>query len=320
MDTLLRVERLKKYFPARGRFFRKTHDFVRAVDGVSLEIRRGETLGLAGESGCGKSTVGRLILRLIEPTEGGIWFQGKEITGFNRKSMRPLRKNMQIIFQDPYSSLNPRMTVQDIIEEGLKRNVRLVPGERRDRVLGIMEKVGLRPEHRTRYPHEFSGGQRQRIAIARTIVLDPEFVVADEPLSALDVSIQAQIVNLLEKLKEELGLSYLFISHDLSVLEHMSDRMAIMYLGKIMELAPRDQLYDDPKHPYTKALLSAIPLPKIQTRRDRIILKGDIPSPIHPPAGCRFHTRCPCAKEVCKEIEPEWKQVGEGHFKACHLY
>ena len=320
MTPLLKVENLKKYFPVRKGFLGRGHDFVRAVDGIDLEIHRGETLGLVGESGSGKSTTGRLILRLINPTDGRIWFKGQDITGLSRKALRPLRRSMQIIFQDPYSSLNPRMTVAEIIGEGLKRNTSLSARERKEQTLDIMGKVGLRPEQYDRYPHEFSGGQRQRIGIARAIVLHPEFVVADEPLSALDVSIQAQTVNLLEQLKEEFRLSYLFISHDLSVVEHVSDRLAVMYLGKIVELAPRDQLYDTPKHPYTISLLSAVPLPRVHGKRQRIILKGDIPSPFNPPAGCRFHPRCFRAMEICSHQEPDWKDLGKGHFTACHLY
>ncbi|MBW1690645.1 MAG: dipeptide ABC transporter ATP-binding protein [Deltaproteobacteria bacterium] len=320
MNTLLKVENLKKYFPVRKGFLRRGDDVIRAVDGIQFELRQGETLGFVGESGCGKSTTGRLILRLIDPTEGRIWFRDRDITGLSRKAMRPLRQKMQIIFQDPYSSLNPRMTVKDIIGEGLKRNAKMNTKEREERVFEIMEKVGLRPEHSTRYPHEFSGGQRQRISIARVIVLNPELVVADEPLSALDVSIQAQVINLMEKLKEDFRLSYLFISHDLSVVEHISDRIVVMYLGKIVELAPRDLLYDDPKHPYTIALLSAVPLPQVKKKKERIILKGDIPSPINPPQGCRFHTRCNRSMEACSHLEPKWKEVEKDHFTACHLF
>ncbi len=320
MDALLKVEGLKKYFPVKRGILGRGNEVIRAVDGVQFEIGRRETFGLVGESGCGKSTTGRLILRLIDPTEGKIWFRNQDVTPLSRRAMRPLRKALQIIFQDPYSSLNPRMTVKDIIGEGLNREETIRPKEREERIRDVMQKVGLRPEHFSRYPHEFSGGQRQRIGIARAIVLNPELVVADEPLSALDVSIQAQVINLLEKLKEDLGLSYLFISHDLSVVEHISDRIGVMYLGKIVELASRDSLYDSPKHPYTIALLSAVPVPRVGSRKERIFLKGDLPSPINPPQGCRFHNRCNRAMEICSQSEPDWKEIQEEHYTACHLY
>ena len=320
MSELLKAVGLKKHFPVQKRFWDRSSVSVKAVDGLDLTIHTGETVGLVGESGSGKSTTGRLILRLISPTAGRIWFKDQEITDLDRRALRPLRRKMQIIFQDPYSSLNPRMTVREIVGEGFDGGGRVANREKREIILDIMEKVGLRPEHCNRYPHEFSGGQRQRIAIARAIVLRPELVVADEPLSALDVSIQAQIVNLLEKLREEFRLAYLFISHDLSIVEYLCDRVAVMYLGKIVELAPRDSLYDRPAHPYTLSLFSAIPLPQVGKKQQRIILQGDIPSPILPPQGCRFHPRCFRAMEICAQVEPVWKDIADGHHVACHLY
>lgn len=318
-ETILKVEHLKKYFPITGGFFQKTVGYVKAVDDVSFELKKGETLGLVGESGCGKSTTGRTILRLNESTSGKVEFENKDIFTIKKKELKNLRPKMQIIFQDPYSSLDPRMTVGEIIGEALidhgmanKKNVN-------DMVLETMNTCGLAPYQIARYPHEFSGGQRQRIGIARALALNPDFIVADEPVSALDVSIQAQIVNLLCDLQEQKGFSYLFISHDLSVVKHISTRVGVMYLGSLVELAPKDELYTKPLHPYTKALLSAVPVPDPEYKRNRIILKGDIPSASNPPSGCKFHTRCPYATKKCSEEIPEYKDAGSGHFVACHL-
>jgi oligopeptide/dipeptide ABC transporter ATP-binding protein len=320
-DPILSIRDVGKHFPHREGLFGLRQRPVRAVDGVSLDVFRGETLGLVGESGCGKSTLGRVILRLIDPSFGKIEFDGRDITRLSQTELRPMRRKMQIIFQDPYSSLNPRMTVQAIIGEAMRIHG-LVTGdaEEREKVLALLEKVGLRPEHAHRYPHEFSGGQRQRIGVARALAVEPTFIVADEPISALDVSIQAQIVNLLSDIQDELGLSFLFIAHDLKVVELVSRRVAVMYLGKIVELAPSDALYQDPKHPYTKALLSAVPVPDPAGKRARIVLEGDVPSPLDPPSGCRFHPRCPIAEEgLCDRDEPELRELGPGHVVACHL-
>jgi len=319
-NVLLEVKGLKKYFPIRKGFFSKLTGHVCAVDGVNFTLNQRETLGLVGESGCGKTTLGRAILRLIEPTEGEILFEGENILEKDQEKMRNLRKGMQIIFQDPYSSLNPRMTVGGLIEEGLRNHGIGTYSQRKDRIAVIMEKVGLRSEQISRYPHEFSGGQRQRIGIARALALNPKLIICDEPVSALDVSIQAQVINLLVNLQKEFGLSYLFIAHDLNVVEHISDRVAVMYLGKIVELAKDTELYTSPRHPYTEALLSAAPVPNPKIRKKRIILEGETPSPINLPKGCRFYTRCPRKMERCRETDPEFKDLGGEHWVSCHLY
>ena len=319
-EALLRVKNLKKYFPIRGGLFSREVARVHAVDDISFDIYPGETLGLVGESGCGKSTTGRAILRLIEPTAGEVSFDGKNVTALDKRALRHLRKEMQIIFQDPYASLNPRMTVGSIVGEALViHKLAATKREREERVVKILETVGLSPDHLRRYPHEFSGGQRQRIGIARSLAVNPKFIVADEPVSALDVSIQAQIINLLEDLQKQFGLTYLFIAHDLSVVEHISTRVAVMYLGKIVELAPAKELYTNPKHPYTEALLSAVPIPDPTVKRKRILLEGDVPSPIKPPSGCRFHTRCPIRVPACSEHEQVLKEISPGHWVACQV-
>ena len=317
-EVILRVENLKKYFPIKGGFFSKTIGNVKAVDGVSLEVRKGETLGIVGESGCGKSTTGRAILQLLKPTGGKVYFKDQDLSKLSKKEMRALRPKMQLIFQDPYSSLNPRMTVGQILGEALIDHKMATKENLREKVLEVMDLCGLAEYQIDRFPHEFPGGQRQRIGIARALALDPEFIVADEPVSALDVSIQAQIINLLVKLQKEKGFSYMFISHDLSVVEHLCQRVGVMYLGSMVELADKDELFDNPLHPYTKALLSAIPIPDPTIKRDRIILTGDIPSPANPPKGCKFHTRCPYATDKCKKEAPEYREIKEGHFVACH--
>ncbi len=314
---LLQVRNLKKYFPIRGGVFSRVVANVKAVEEVSLTIARGEVVGLVGESGSGKTTAGRAILRLIEPTDGEIIFDGVDIAKLPKSKMRDYRKQMQIIFQDPFASLNPRMSVGDIIGEALTIHNLARGKAKEDRVADLLERVGMSASHMRRYPHEFSGGQRQRIGIARALAVDPKFIVADEPVSALDVSIQAQVVNLLQDLKEELGLTMLFIAHDLGVVEYISDKVVVMYLGRIMEIAPAKELYRNPIHPYTEALLSAVPIPDPTVKRDRILLQGDIPSPINPPSGCVFRTRCPLATEDCKHVVPPLEEVSPGHFKAC---
>ena len=322
-DVILSVKDLKMYFPImQGVVIQKHVGDVKAVDGLTFDIHRGETLGLVGESGCGKSTTGRAILQLYKPTAGEVIYEGRDLTKLHGESLRKMRREVQMIFQDPYASLNPRMTVGNIIAEPLEVHNILKRSERRDRVKELLEVVGLNPYFINRYPHEFSGGQRQRIGVARALALNPDFIVADEPISALDVSIQAQVINLLEDLQHEFGLTYLFIAHDLSVVRHISDRIAVMYLGKLVELATRDTLYHNPMHPYTQALLSAVPIPDpvIEEKRQRIILEGDVPNPSNPPTGCNFCTRCPKAFEPCFETEPEFRELEAGHWVACHLY
>ncbi len=320
--ALVQVVGLKKYFPiTQGIVFQRKVADVKAVDGLDFSIERGETLGLVGESGCGKSTTGRSILQLYRPTAGEVYFQGKDLVKLQGEELRKMRRNMQMIFQDPYASLNPRMTVGDIVGEPLEVHNIAKGKEKKERVQELLQIVGLNPYFVNRYPHEFSGGQRQRIGVARSLAVNPDFIVCDEPISALDVSIQAQIINLLEELQQKFHLTYLFIAHDLSVVRHISDRIAVMYLGKIVELTDRDSLYANPLHPYTKALLSAVPIPDplIEEKRERIILVGDVPSPVNPPTGCRFHTRCPLAIDICKRVDPEFRDTGGNHFVACHV-
>ena len=319
---VLQVRDLVKHYSVGGGFFGRGRKQLRAVDGVSFSIGQGETLGLVGESGCGKSTVGKAVLRLVEPTSGHVSLEGEEITGLGSAALLERRKRMQVIFQDPYSSLNPRMTAGEIVQEPLINFGIGSRAEQRDRVAMLFARVGLRPDQRANYPHEFSGGQRQRIGIARALALNPKFIVCDEPIAALDVSIQAQVVNLLEDLQDRLGLTYLFISHDLSMVRHIADRVAVMYLGQIAELSPREALYARPLHPYAEALLSAVPEPDptMESRRQRIILKGDVPSPANPPKGCNFCTRCPKVMAVCREVEPRLAEVEPGRFVACHLF
>jgi peptide/nickel transport system ATP-binding protein len=320
-SVLLRVDHLKKYFPIkRGIFFKREIGRVHAVDDVSIEIKAGETLGLVGESGCGKSTLGRCIIRLLDLTSGSVTFDGRDISRLSRRALRPIRGELQMVFQDPYASLNPRKRVGTIIGDPLRIHGSKNRKQIRDRVRELLDLVGLSPEHINRYPHEFSGGQRQRIGVARALALHPKLIIADEPVSALDVSIRAQVINLLDDLQDELGLTYIFIAHDLGVVRHVSDRIAVMYLGKIVEISPAEELYKKPVHPYTEALLSAVPIPdpNISAQREQVVLEGDVPSPISPPSGCRFHPRCKYATDVCAQIEPELKVHNAGHQAACH--
>ncbi len=321
-NVLLRVEHLVKHFPiTQGIIIQRRIGEVRAVDDISFDIHKGETLGLVGESGCGKSTTGRTIIQLYRPTSGHVYYQDVDLVTLKGGAMRHMRRKMQMIFQDPYASLNPRMTVGEIVGEPLVIHGVAHGTEMHDRVSKLLEQVGLNPAFASRYPHEFSGGQRQRIGVARSLALQPELIICDEPISALDVSIQAQVVNLLEDLQDQFGLTYLFIAHDLSMVRHISDRVAVMYLGMLCELATRDELYDNPLHPYTQALLSAVPIPDplAEEQRHRIILEGDVPSPAHPPSGCHFRTRCPIAQAICAEVPPEWRELRPGHFVACHF-
>ncbi len=318
-DLLLEVTDLKKHFPIKGGILRRTVAAVKAVDGVSFKVRRGETLGLVGESGCGKTTTGRTILRLEPATSGDVQFEGQDVLRASGKQIKTLRRDMQIIFQDPYASLDPRITIGESIAEGLTIHRIGSAAERIERVREVLDKVGLHANHMQRFPHEFSGGQRQRIGIARALIMNPKLIVCDEPVSALDVSIQSQVLNLLRNLQHEFGLTYLFIAHNLSVVEHISDRVGVMYLGKIVELADRDDLFQEPLHPYSKALISAIPVPNPQRNRERIMLQGDVPSPINPPSGCRFHPRCWIAQSICREEEPAFEEKKRGHWAACHF-
>src|SRR5690625_765087 len=319
-QQLLEVKGLKKYFAIKEGVLRKKVGEVKDVDGISFEVKKGETLGIVGESGCGKSTTGKSILRLIEPTEGEVKFEGKDLLSLGSEDMRKMRRDIQIIFQDPYASLNPRHTVEKIISEPLLVYGMKSSKDRKARVKELLEVVGLQEHHGSRYPHQFSGGQRQRIGIARALANNPKLIICDEPVSALDVSVQSQILNLMEELRDEFNLTYVFIAHDLSVVKHISDRVGVMYLGRMVELTDKEKLYDDPKHPYTQALLSAVPLPDPDIAKERIILKGDVPSPENPPTGCAFHTRCPSAMDICRKVRPVFEEIEDNHFVACHLY
>lgn len=319
-DVLLQVENLVKHFPiTQGVIVQRQVGAVRAVDGLSFQVYAGETLSLVGESGCGKSTTARLIMGLETPTSGKITFDGRDVVGLSKKGLREIRREMQIVFQDPFASLNPRMSVAQIVGEPLRIHRSCEKDERERRVLELLERVGLDQSYATRYPREFSGGQRQRIGVARALALNPKLIICDEPVSALDVSVQAQVINLLQDLQQERGLTYIFIAHDLGVVKHVSDRVAVMYLGRIMELAPTDTLYSDPRHPYTQALMAAIPIPDPKERKDRALLQGDVPSPINPPSGCRFHPRCSSAQQICSRTEPKLENLGNGHYCACHF-
>lgn len=319
-EKLIEVKNLKKYFPVKGGVLQRTIGHVKAVDDVTFDIYKGETLGIVGESGSGKSTLGRVIMRLLDPTSGEVIFEGDEISTISQRKMRPYRRDMQMVFQDPYASLNPRMSVGELIAEPMVVQNMLTKQERKDKVVELLGKVGLPPEAASKYPHEFSGGQRQRIGIARSLAINPKFIIGDEPVSALDVSVQSQVLNLMDDLQDEFQLTYLFIAHDLSVVKHISDRVGVMYLGRIAELADKDGLYENPLHPYTKALLSAVPIADVTTKREKIKLKGELPSPSNPPSGCTFHTRCPDCFDRCKVERPDLKEVKPGHFVACHLY
>jgi oligopeptide transport system ATP-binding protein len=318
--SLLEIRNLKKHFPVGQALFSRNKDVLKAVDGVNLNVEQGETLGLVGESGCGKSTLGRAILRLIEPTGGEVYFEGKNLLTMSQRELRDMRRQMQIIFQDPYASLNPRMRVGDIVGEGLEIHKIAKGRAKRDRVIELLRQVGLREDHYGRYPHEFSGGQRQRIGIARALGVGPKFIVCDEPVSSLDVSIQAQIINLLMELQEKMHLTYLFISHDLRVVEHISHRVAIMYLGKVVEIAQSDTIYRDAKHPYTRALLSSVPIPDVDGKKERVLLQGDVPSPVNPPSGCAFHPRCAYRAPICDQMEPPLDFDADSHGVACHVF
>jgi len=319
VKELIKIEKLKKYFPIKSGIISRVSNYVKAVDGIDLCIPEGQTIGLVGESGCGKTTLGKTILKLLEPTSGEIIFENNNITHLSASKMRPFRREMQIVFQDPYGSLNPRMKVESIVSEGLAIHNILSGKDRKDFIAELMRTVGLREDALSRYPHEFSGGQRQRIAIARALALKPKFIVCDEPISALDVSVQAQIINLFIELQEKFKLTYLFISHDLRVVRHISDKVAVMYLGKIVEISPSKELYKNPLHPYTQILISCVPIADPSRKRVKTVLKGDVPSPINPPSGCSFHPRCPIAVEKCKTVEPELRDVGSDHLVSCHL-